>query len=214
MLIQLLFNNQIPLFIIIVVALVISLTLHEFGHAVTAKLFGDNTAQQAGRLTLNPLAHIDPAGLLMVLFVGFGFAKPVPTNPRNFKSTWASLFVSAAGPAMNLLIAIVALNLFVLGNQMGWGFVSGPGQETFFYYLITINLVLMVFNLLPIGALDGHYILPYFLPKPLAHKYIYWNHQYGNFLLMGLILLSILGIPIFSYVWKLGTSLIPFIQFV
>jgi Zn-dependent protease len=72
------------LFLLIVMALVISLSFHEWGHAFAAKLFGDDTAQRAGRLTLNPLAHIDPLGLLMVVLVGFGYAKPVPTNPRNF----------------------------------------------------------------------------------------------------------------------------------
>src|SRR3990170_2499028 len=96
--INLLLNGQVALFFLIVIALVISLSFHEFGHAATAKLFGDDTAQRMGRLTLNPLAHVDALGLLMVVFVGFGWAKPVPTNPRNFNSRWADLFVSAAGP--------------------------------------------------------------------------------------------------------------------
>ena len=84
--IQLLYQGQYVLFLLILVALVISLSFHEFGHAYVAKRFGDDTAERAGRLTINPLAHIDPMGLLMVVFVGFGYAKPVPTNPRNFTS--------------------------------------------------------------------------------------------------------------------------------
>jgi len=117
--IQLLFNGQAALFFLILIGLVISLSFHEFGHALTANLYGDDTAQRMGRLTLNPLAHLDPMGLLMVVFIGFGYAKPVPTNPRNFRSTWADLFVSAAGPGMNLLLAFLAINLWALAARMG-----------------------------------------------------------------------------------------------
>ena len=113
--IDLIFQGQELLFLVILAALVISLSFHEFGHAFTAWRFGDPTAKNAGRLTLNPLAHIDPMGLLMVVFVGFGYAKPVPTNPRFFNSRYAELLVAAAGPAMNLLLAIVSINLFLLG---------------------------------------------------------------------------------------------------
>ena len=101
---QLIYQGHLALFLIITIALVISLTFHEFGHAATAKLFGDDTAQKLGRLTLNPLAHIDPMGLLMVILIGIGYAKPVPTDPRKFNSRWASLVVSAAGPGMNLRV--------------------------------------------------------------------------------------------------------------
>ena len=82
-----LFQGQLALFGLIIIALIISLTFHEFGHAFAAKRFGDDTAERLGRLTLNPVAHIDPVGLLMVVLVGFGFAKPVPTNPRNYNSS-------------------------------------------------------------------------------------------------------------------------------
>ena len=89
--ISLLFDGRIDLFIMLLIAIVISLSFHEFGHAWTAKYFGDNTAERMGRLTLNPVAHIDPMGLLMVAMIGFGYAKPVPTVPRNFNSPKASL---------------------------------------------------------------------------------------------------------------------------
>ncbi len=97
MMIQMLFQGQVLLFVLLLTTIVISLSCHEFGHAWSAKLFGDNTAQQQGRLTMNPIAHIDPMGLLMIIVIGFGWARPVPTNPANFNSFWATLVVAAAG---------------------------------------------------------------------------------------------------------------------
>ena len=211
---SLLMDGQIALFTIILVAIVISLTFHEYGHAITAKFYGDDTAQKAGRLTLNPMAHVDPMGLAMVALVGFGYAKPVPTDPRKFRSRWADLWVSAAGPGMNLLLAIVAINFYALGLANDWLATRGPGAEVFFVYLALINLTLMVFNLIPIGALDGHYILPYFLPPALAQQYRYWNARHGNQVLMVLILLSVFGLPVFSAITGFGRSLLPWITFI
>jgi Zn-dependent protease len=212
--IQLLTNGRIALFLIILFALMLSLTLHEFGHALVAKLYGDDTAQRAGRLTLNPIPHIHPAGLLMVILLGFGFAKPVPTDPRNYSSRWGVLVVSAAGPAMNLLLAVVTVNFYLLGTKWGFEALSEPGPRFFFLYLAQINLLLMVFNLVPLGALDGHYILPYFLPGPLALRYRYYNARYGNYVLLGLIILSLMGLPILHYVFSLSQRLLPLIEFV
>ena len=210
--IHMLWEGQAALFFLIVIALVISLSFHEFGHAFTAKLFGDDTAERMGRLTLNPLAHIDPMGLWMVVFVGFGWAKPVPTNPNNFTSRWADFFVSFAGPGMNLLLAFVAINFYSIGVQMGLDFLLTPGPRTFFFYLAVINLVLMLFNLIPLGALDGHYILPYFLSRRAAAVYRDFNDQYGNFALMGLILLSFAGVPIFRIIFTVGRTMLPYLQ--
>lgn len=210
--IHLLFGGQAALFFILVIALVISLSFHEFGHAFTAKLFGDDTAQRMGRLTLNPLAHIDPMGLLMVVFVGFGWAKPVPTNPNNFTSRWADFFVSLAGPGMNLLLAFVAINAYSIGVQMGLDFLLTPGPSTFFSYLAVINLVLMLFNLIPLGALDGHYILPYFLSRRAAAVYRDFNDRYGNFALMALVLLSFAGVPIFRIIFSVGRTMLPYLH--
>jgi Zn-dependent protease len=212
--IGLLYQGQYALFMLIVLALVISLSFHEFGHAAVAKLYGDDTAERAGRLTLNPLAHIDPMGLLMVVLVGFGYAKPVPTDPRNFRSRWAELWVSAAGPLMNLLVAVVALNFFTFALKMDWGYFTGQGPRLFFLYLARINLILMLFNLIPLGALDGHYILPYFLNRRWAAYYTYYNERYGNMALMGLVLLSVVGIPVFAFVWAISGALLPLIAFV
>lgn len=212
--INLLADGQIALFVLILVALVMSLCLHEFGHALAAKLYGDDTAQRAGRLTLNPIPHIDPMGLLMVVLLGFGYARPVPTDPRKYSSRSGDVIVSAAGPAMNLVLAVTSINLYLLGLQWGVESLREPGPQFFFVYLAQVNLLLMVFNLIPLGALDGHYILPYFLPDQLAQRYRYYNARYGNFLLLGLVVLSIMGLPIFSYVFSFSERLIPYIVFV
>lgn len=165
MMIQLLFQGYYIVFAFILFALIFSLTFHEFGHALSAYRFGDDTAKQAGRLTLNPFVHIDPMGLLMVILIGVGFAKPVPVDPRKFNSFWGELVVAAAGPAMNLLLAVVVINFYMFGLAQGWSLFEGESANFFFTYLALINLLLMIFNMLPIGALDGHYILPYFLPR-------------------------------------------------
>ncbi len=211
---DLLYRGEFALFLLILIAIVISLSFHEFGHAYVAKRFGDRTAELAGRLTLNPLAHIDPMGLLMVVMVGFGYAKPVPTNPRNFTSPKADLLVSAAGPFMNLLIAVVTANLYSLGVSQQLPGLSAPGPLYFLFFLAQINLLLMVFNLIPLGALDGHYILPYFLPRHVANRYTELNARYGNMILFGLIILSIMGLPIFQSILAFGRLLMPLITFV
>ncbi len=211
---NMLMQGEVVLFSMILIAIIISLTFHEFGHAIVAKFYGDDTAQKAGRLTLNPIAHIDPMGLAMVALIGFGYAKPVPTNPAKFNSRWADMFVSAAGPGMNLLLAIVAINFYALGLTLGWGFLQGEGAATFFLYLTLINLTLMIFNLIPVGPLDGHYILPYFLPPELAKRYRYWNARYGSGLLMLLVMLSFVGIPVFDAILDFGDSLLPYITFI
>ncbi len=210
----LLMQGQFVLFAMILIAIVISLSFHEFGHAITAKFYGDDTAQRAGRLTLNPIAHIDPMGLVMVALVGFGYAKPVPTDPRKFRSRWGNFFVSAAGPGMNLVLAALAINFYLFALKSGWAFAQSDGAEVFFVYLALINLTLMIFNLIPIGALDGHYLLPYFLPPALAQRYTYWNDQHGNQILLALILLSVFGLPIFGAIIRFGQSLLPFITFI
>ena len=208
--IQLLYQGQWFLFCVILVALVVSLSCHEFGHAWVARRFGDDTAQRAGRLTLNPLAHIDPIGLLMVMIVGFGYAKPVPTDPRQFTSRYAELLVAAAGPAMNFVLAVVAVNACLQGLSFGW---YGPYDvlPQSLIFVARINLLLMVFNLLPVGALDGHYILPYFLPRGLSHQYRYLNARYGNLVLLALIALAVLGVPVLEVVWKISDALLPIV---
>ena len=211
--IELVYRGEILLFTLVITALVASLCFHEFGHAFVAKLYGDDTAERAGRLTLNPVAHIDVVGLLMVIMVGFGYAKPVPTDPRNFRSRRAELWVAAAGPGMNLLLALVAWNVFLLLRRAGVDAALNPGTETFVFLLVQVNLLLMVFNLIPIGPLDGHYVLPHFLPRAAAETYRYYNARYGTYALLGLILLGVLGVPVFSYVMSIARALLPLITF-
>ncbi len=200
------------LFSLIMFCLILSLTFHEYGHGIMAKYFGDRTAELQGRLTLNPIAHIDPLGLLMLIMIGFGFAKPVPTDPRNYSSRWGIFFVSAAGPMMNLLLAFVAVNLYGLGLMLGIPLFEGQAANIFFGYLAIINMVLMLFNLIPIGPLDGHYILPFFLPPRMARYYYYYNERYGHWVLLSIIGLSLMGVPIFGYVMGLGQHLLGFIN--
>jgi len=181
---------------------VLSLSFHEYGHAIVAKMQGDDTAERLGRLTINPWAHIDPFGLLLVVLVGFGYAKPVPVDPRNFKSRFSDLWVSAAGPAMNLLVAIVAWNGYLILLNNGW---QSAGGQIFFTVLTQINLLLMAFNLIPLGPLDGHYILPYFLPRQIARRYTEFNARHGTLVFIAIIALSFLGLPLFAWLRDFAT---------
>ena len=204
-------SGQYQYMIMLLIALILSLSFHEYGHAIVAKWYGDDTAQKAGRLTLNPISHIDPVGLMMVIFVGFGYAKPVPVNPQNFTSRFADLWVSAAGPFMNLLVALVVWNFYLSTYTLGW---YSPGAGQFFTYLTQINLLLMLFNLLPIGPLDGHYILPYFLPRKLSRMYRVYNAKYGTGIFLGLVLLSVLGLPLLTWLSELSAFMLTAITLV
>lgn len=207
---SLLMDGQIGVVVMLIGTIVFSLTLHEFGHAYSAKLLGDNTAEQAGRLTINPVAHIDPLGLLMVVLIGFGYAKPVPFNPRNTRVPWASAAIGAAGPFANLLIAIVSINIYVWAGKSG-AFDLNGGLGVVLVMLAQINLLLMIFNLIPLGPLDGHYIMSWLLPKHISFQYDRFNYRYGNYLFIGLILLSIVGVPIFRFVMNFASILLPYL---
>ncbi|NND91297.1 MAG: site-2 protease family protein [Granulosicoccus sp.] len=197
--IQLLFNGQSAIFVLLLFTIILALSFHEFGHAWTAKMYGDDTATRLGRLTINPVAHIDPLGLMMIILVGFGWAKPVPTNPAKFNSFWASLVIAGAGPFANLLLAFLAINLYAIALSNGVAFVQTESASTFFYFFTYINVLLMLFNLIPLGPLDGHYILPYFLPRHLARNYRDLNQRYGGYAVLGLVLLSYAGLPVFAW---------------
>jgi Zn-dependent protease len=211
--IQLLLQQHYVLFITITFALIFSLTFHEYGHGKVASLIGDDTAERAGRLTLNPLPHIDPLGLLMVLLIGIGYAKPVPTDPRKFNTRWGMLMVAAAGPGMNLLLAVVTINLYVLGFKLGIPLFKTPEAYEFFRILGLINMLLMLFNLLPVGPLDGSYILPYVLSRKVAQKYLQLNQRYGAYALLILIALNFLGVPVFQTLWSLGQAMLNLVIF-
>lgn len=194
-------NSSPQLLISAVVTLVVALTFHEFSHGWMAKQFGDDTAERAGRLTLNPLAHLDPIGSLMLIFAGFGWAKPTPINPyviqRRGKA--AMLLVSLAGPLANFILAVLAavpLRLGLIPFQVSSSNIL-PTPFIFLNYFIQLNLVLMVFNLIPIPPLDGHQILTFLLPPDLAEQWERFGNQYGVLLLIFLLLIApLLGIDL------------------
>ena len=170
-------------------AVLLAITLHELAHGYVAYCLGDNTAKAAGRLTLNPLAHLDPIGALMMLIAGFGWAKPVPVNPFFFKGnrTTGMMLVSLAGPLVNLIVAYIAYAVYVAGQ----GFYTVPFMNQFLNYCIILNVFLAVFNLIPIPPLDGSKILAGFLPKQTAFKFLTTMERYGFVILMVLILFNI-----------------------
>lgn len=158
--------NELPF---VVLVLVIAFTVHEFAHAYSAYKFGDPTAYQMGRVTLNPMAHLDLFGTILLLIAGFGWAKPVPVNRGRFKNPrLMGIVVSAVGPLSNLVIAFIGVFLAVLFDANGWlkqmSMGSADAVSLFLSYLIKINLTLFLFNLIPIPPLDGYRILQDILP--------------------------------------------------
>lgn len=169
------------IFIALVVTLIFSLVLHEIAHGYVAYKCGDMTAYHQGRLTLNPLAHLDPIGSLMILFIGFGWAKPVPVNMLNLKNPDKDMVkVAMAGPATNFLLSILCLFIWKLMLVMSMDISSGV--ITFFSIFMYINLALCIFNLLPIPPLDGSRLLSY----EVQYKF----QRYGPIFLFGLIILG------------------------
>ncbi len=191
-----LFNNPL-VFILWIVAVLVALTVHEFSHALAATLLGDQTAKRMGRLTLNPLAHIDVFGLLALVFVHFGWGKPVPYNPYNLRDRrWGSIIVGIAGPASNLLIlTIAALLMHLIYPVLG----GANYLLLFLGFLFILNAGLMLFNLIPIPPLDGSKVILAILDQP---KYLSARRQYetyGPWMLMILVLADILlGIGLLS----------------
>jgi Zn-dependent protease len=200
-LVSLLFSNPL-LFIILAVMLLYSIIAHEVAHGWVAHLFGDDTAMRYGRLTLNPVSHIDPIGALMLLLVGFGWARPVPVDYYNLKNTRLGLFsVALAGCAANILIAIVALILLQLGNIS-----SNPALSAILPILIRINIILGAFNLIPIPPLDGSKILMSFLPFE-AQERLTRIEPYGFFILIFLLFTGLLN-PVIDLMQNLVYGLI------
>ncbi|MEE4165000.1 MAG: site-2 protease family protein [Desulfocapsaceae bacterium] len=189
--------------------LLLALTLHEYAHGYVAYRFGDPTAMNAGRLTMNPLRHLDPIGTLAFVFIKIGWAKPVPVNPVYFRNPRKDmLWVALAGPAANLLLAIIsAVLLRVTIGVAGILPYSPPLQAVivpFSWMLVAsvwINLVLCVFNFLPIPPLDGSRILAGLLPADIARSYASYE-KYGFILILILAfsgILSMIIIPIIRF---------------
>ncbi|MDR2946601.1 MAG: site-2 protease family protein [Candidatus Adiutrix sp.] len=171
--------------------------MHEFAHGFVAYKLGDPTAKNEGRLTLNPLAHLDPIGTLM-LFLSqlFGWAKPVPFNPANFKNPVRdATLVALAGPVANLVTAVamaVVFKLFLLVNIFSF-LPASSAQDlgNIFVMAILVNVAIGVFNMLPLPPLDGFKVLAYFLPP----RWVIASYQHANLFFMGFVLLLILDIP-------------------
>jgi Zn-dependent protease len=186
--------------IIFGIILLTAFPVHEFAHAWVADRYGDTTPRANGRLTLNPLAHLDPIGSLMMIIAGFGWAKPVPINPYVLerRSRSATMWVSLAGPGSNFIMAILAAIPFRLGlvSLDGVSQPTGsilPSFSWFLFIFINVNLWLMLFNLIPLFPLDGEKVLDYLLP-PSAARVLESIRPYGPMLLMVLIILpSIVG---------------------
>lgn len=167
-------NIDLATFVSRAITLIIAFTIHEFAHAWTANYFGDSTPRINGRLTLNPLSHLDPIGSLMLLVVGFGWAKPVPVNPYTLRQRAPSalMWVAFAGPLSNFLLALLAAIPFQLSLITRYDVLSAlsvqsailPSMARFLFDFMTINLVLGLFNLIPIPPLDGDKIADFFMP--------------------------------------------------
>jgi Zn-dependent protease len=188
-------------------ALLIAITIHEFAHARMAYHFGDATAKHQGRMNLNPISHLDPIGTLMILLVGFGWAKPVPINPFNFNRYRTGLrWVSFAGPMVNFIFGF--FSLLILTLLVSYGLTGGLFLQ-FIVVLMQLNILLAIFNLIPIPPLDGSKILMSFLPDAYLGHYRQLE-RYAPLILLGLILTGAFGLIIFP-MYNLVLSVYSFV---
>ena len=202
-------------FIFSLVALVVAITVHEFAHAYMADRLGDPTPRLQGRLTLNPLAHLDPIGSLMMLLVHFGWGKPVVFDPYNLRNPKRdSAVISIAGPVTNFLMAAVCSVLLHLLFSARLIFLANPAASGFMYIamallqpIIVLNIALGVFNLVPIHPLDGFKIVEGLLPDEYARQ---WHELEGY----GMIFLLFMVFPIFGGVSPISRVISPIIDFI
>ena len=177
-----------------IAALLFALTIHEMSHALVAKWNGDPTAQMLGRITLNPMKHLDIFGTLMMILAGFGWAKPVPINPFYFRNPKKGMMLSAlAGPLSNVAMAfllMVIYKLLYIPTIFGSSASFVDTLQMILYYMILINVGLAVFNLLPIPPLDGSRVATYFLPRDVYFKIM----QYENIIFLALLALLWTGV--------------------
>lgn len=211
------FNLSTSVLISRILTLIIAFTIHEFSHAWVADRLGDSTPRQYGRLTLNPLRHLDFMGSLLLIIAGFGWAKPTPINPAALqkRSPAGLMWVSLAGPLSNFIMALIA----ALPLRLGWissktSLITSqilPTPYEFLSEFIFLNLLLMLFNLIPLPPLDGDKITEYFAP-PLLARIMNVIRPYGSLVLMVLIflpqffgvdILSWMMVPVLPNLWNL-----------
>lgn len=187
--------NMVLSYALTLLSFLVALTVHECCHALTAYLLGDDTAKRMGRLTLNPLSHIDPLGLLFLIFVRIGWAKPVPFNPNNFTHPrFYSVLVGLAGPFSNFVLALFFLYaLHYMPHHTG---TAGTVFFSFFKTSVWINVMLGIFNLLPIPPLDGSHLVSVNIPMSWRNGYIKFQ-QFGFIILI--VLLSIPAVQKFFF---------------
>jgi Zn-dependent protease len=196
------FNLTVPTLISRIITLMIAFTFHEFAHAAVATALGDTTPRVNGRLTLNPMAHLDPMGTITLMFVGFGWAKPVPVNPYavNRKTNAGMMLVSLAGPATNLILGTLA----AIPLRFGWVPLTAstsavlPSAGDFLLEFLFINLALFFFNLLPLAPLDGEKVITYFLPDHWVDVYDRIR-PYSPFILLAIVfILPMFGLDLIN----------------
>lgn len=202
-------QNILSNLIYLIPVLLISFPIHEFSHAMVAYKLGDNTAKLSGRLTLNPLKHLDPFGTILLLVAGFGWAKPVPINPLNFKNRREGMALTAvAGPVSNLFLAIISLILFKYlqsYSNINVYFLN------FLIYMVTINVTLAIFNLIPINPLDGSRILAMFLPQRLEFL-LYKYEQIITIVLFLFLFTGLISGPLSFLIDNVIRNLVAFIN--
>jgi len=190
------------------------ITIHELAHGYTAYRLGDRTAKDMGRLTLNPIKHIDPFGIIMMVVVGFGWAKPVPVNMRNFRKPKSHMAITAlAGPMSNIILAVVVYFVFgLVYAPLGGEYATGAGGIvlSIVYRAATLSIALAIFNLLPIPPLDGSKIVFSFLPERDYYKLMRYE-RYGMILLIVFVWSSAFDVTVgrVTYAardWLLGIS--------
>ncbi|MBE6092846.1 site-2 protease family protein [Selenomonas ruminantium] len=192
--------------------LLIAMVIHEYAHAQVAVWLGDFTPRLMGRLTLNPKAHVDPIGMLMLFLVHFGWAKPVMINPRNFKNPKRDdILVSLAGPAANFITAFLALLALLIYSRIGGDMTAGV--YLVFQMIIEYNIGFGIFNLIPLPPLDGSHVLMQLLPRDMAYK-LAGLERYSFLILIVLLMtpvLSMILIPCRALIWHIFSLLLsPF----